>query len=141
MNESLPRNHGRRAKPKDETWFARLLWETLAANWRIYAPTDFSRTLGNIVISYMETWPDGAGPETVIVLGEAYASDMAAARACGAEHRFVQAGLADPDERVMLSLRGQFVLFNPALAHSQLRWLDSKGDRTIVVLPPEYDRP
>jgi len=99
-------------------------------------------------------WSQNEQPTLGIVLGERFCRDEYAnlygwSARLGSGHHFVEdQKIADPEERQApalsvqapaLSARNIHVFFNAQIPHSQIRWLDPAGDRTIVVLPPEYE--
>jgi len=101
-------------------------------------------------------WSQDAQPTIGIVLGERFCRDKYAnlyrwASHLGPGDYFVaDKRIADPDECLarafsvqapVLSARDIHVFFNPGAPRSQIRWRDPVGDRTIVVLPPQYEGP
>jgi hypothetical protein len=108
---------------------------------------DLFGTIEAITTSIGETWPQAMRPTLAIVLGECH-EGYDGALACRAmpEHEVVSDSLVDPDDIFWeyLNETGEtgsnlYLLNNPVLAHSQIRWRDPVGDRTVMSLPGAYD--
>jgi len=111
---------------------------------------NFSQAWGGAITSVRAAWKLTQSverpPQIVVVFGAHFAYRYGNSTALSSEHPLVQDHLADPGERYNADeLRAPlpeldvFCLFNPELAHSQIRWIESSGDRQIVVLPPPYE--
>jgi hypothetical protein len=136
------------AIPVDDLWS-----ERLSSKLRASIPFAQGRTIkGNVMTSLVliirSVWWGQARPRLAVVLGESRAVYLQSASPCGPDHSLVLLGLVDAGERLVheygLGARSKAaiaitVVHDPALAHSQIRWMNAAGDREIVVLPPEYD--
>jgi len=119
------------------------LYARMAEHAQAYGVASYAGVLRGVVNALLYTWPHHNNPPLALVFGVRWAEDYADTEPCGPEHKLVRQGLADPDEHY----GGQFAngpaailtLFAPGVTHSSIRWLDPVGDRTIVVLPREYD--
>ena len=130
------------------------LWsERLSSELRASIPFAQGRTIhGNVMTSLAliirSVWWGQTRPRLVVVLGESRAVYLQSTSPCGPDHPLVSLGLVEPQERLVreygFGVRSKAaiaitVTHDPALAHSQIRWINAAGDREIVVLPPEYD--
>jgi len=92
-----------------------------------------------------QIWPTGQTVPLAFVFPEYFAQHYTSTHhePCGPEHPLVRAGLADVGEyyggRFSDDNPPIFVLLNLDVEHVSLRWLDPAGDRTIVVLPTQYE--
>jgi len=101
-----------------------------------------------ITAAISDTWPQDIRPTLAIVLGERHRG-YDGASSCGAMsgHEVVSDKLGDPDDLFWEYIwesdssdgANIYLLHNPTLEHSLIRWIDPSGDRTIVTLPAAYD--
>jgi hypothetical protein len=115
----------------------------------ICAPVSVARAAH---IAIMHTWNKGERrPALAVVLGRSCAIGPNQAKIPYLRSpwpELVRTGLADPDDRQtpdgyihnFESNRPIYFFFNADAPHSVIRWCNPAGDRTIVVMPPGYDR-
>ena len=138
---------------ESDTLQAQSLRQCLVAFSGSFRSGDLAGLLHLVGIAIEYIWRPGEAPPMALVLNDHFlaglfiipASGLTAPLAAGDD--LVCQGLADEGERLAVSGRERFlnalpsvhILFDDCATHSSLRWLDPAGDRTIVVLPPEYE--
>ena len=129
-----------------DEYFAERLHAALLSEIVQNTPSSDSASILAILRALVATWPDERAPYMTIVWGASFAKGGYGHR-YGNSEELLKARLADPDDIPSTTIGSGFLtlrrniqtLFCPQLEHSQIRWLDSAGDRQIVVLPAGYE--
>jgi len=133
----------RLALARDESQ-AQALHKGLAMRVASIAPANYAAVVA-VITAAIRSLPKSVDPDETfaLVLPKYFLAAQSQARPCGSDHPQVAKGLAQASDRycgIMSSYNPKIiVLVDPQATRGCVRWIDPAGDRTIVVLPDEYN--